>query len=815
MRLTSSVWPNRILFLSLLGAFSLLTREAATASAQPKGTPNGAEQETSPSAALRAAESRTAGGQAFNYAGASSTETRAAVPYLISLGADGEEGSTESLPLKELSAKVEVAGVVAKVQLKQLFSNQGKAPIEALYVFPASTRAAVHAMRMTIGERVVEAKLARRAEARQEYEAAKKEGKRASLLEQQRPNVFTMNVANLMPGDQIAVELTYSELLEPEEGTYELVIPAVVGPRYTGGMDAGESKWTGNPYLKSGTPVPYSFDVKVHLEMGMALKELASPSHPIEVKYASTSSADVTLPDAGGGDRDFILRYRLADKAIEAGLLLYEDPTDGGFFALMMEPPPRPTAAQIPRREYIYLLDVSGSMRGFPLDTAKELMRASLGSLRATDTFNVVLFSGASHVAWPKGSVPATEANLAKAAALIDGQQGGGGTELMGGLTNAYSIPKADEKTSRSVIVITDGYVGVESQSFKFVRERLGEANLFSFGIGSSVNRALIEGMARAGAGASFVVLSKESAPAEATKLRAFIEQPVLTNISMEVKGLATSEVAPEKLPDLFARRPLLVFGRYSGPLKGSITVTGDSGGPFKKVFDLSTLTPSKKNEALVKLWARKWIEQLEDARATRQSPELEEAIARMGLKWKLLTSQTSFVAVDSEVVNKGGEGALVAQPLPLPQGVPESAVGRASGYYSMSRQKTLPGPATTLDLLPSESPPWRPEKATCGRVELSSKGSAGANTQVLLDELATFLKTKHSALCADAKASGATELTLVIDGKGKVSKVEAPTDPKLAWARKIARQLKGLKLSARAISGSGGRVVITLAIGG
>ena len=233
---------------------------------------------------------------------------RSLAPYLYVAGGDP---ATERLPLRETSAHVDVAGVIAHVAVHQVFENGGNKPIEAIYVFPGSTRAAVHGMRMKIGARVVEAHIDRRQAARESYEAARAQGKRASLLEQERPNVFTMNVANIMPGDRIEVQLDYSELLVPEDATYEFVFPTVVGPRYTGGADPQKDQWMANPHLPAGAPSPTAFGIDVHLETGVGIKELASPSHAIDVKYASANVADVKLlRDGGGGNRDFVLRYR-------------------------------------------------------------------------------------------------------------------------------------------------------------------------------------------------------------------------------------------------------------------------------------------------------------------------------------------------------------------------------------------------------------------------------------------------------------------------------------------------------------------------
>jgi Ca-activated chloride channel family protein len=615
-------------------------------------------------------------------------------PYLYVAGGDPRR---DQVPLKKTWAEVDIAGVIAAVRVHQVFENTGSKAIEAVYVFPASTRAAVHAMRMKIGVRTVEAKIERKAEARQQYEAAKQAGQRASLLEQERPNVFTMNVANIMPGDRIEVELDYSELVVPEDSTYEFVYPTVVGPRYAGGADAKADQWMANPHLPAGQAEPYAWDLKVHLQTGIGLKEVSSPSHKIAVHYAGASTADITLDQKGGGNKDFVLRYRLAGDKIETGLLQYEEPASLGrptekFFTLLVEPPKRPALADIPGREYIFVLDVSGSMHGFPIDTTKELMRNLLPKLRPTDHFNLVFFSGANYTWSPKGSRPATEANIREGMDKILKENGGGGTELMGGLEAAYAIPAVGQGVSRTVVVVTDGYVGVEAKAFRFIREHLDEANLFAFGIGSSVNRALIEGMARAGLGEPFVVLGPQKAKAEADKLREMIERPVLTDIRIGFGDSGAYEVAPEKIPDLLALRPLLIYGKYKGDRPTKIELTGRTGrGAWHHTVDLRPADARKENQALRALWARKWVEILEDELHLGGGKPVEDAITNLGLFYNLLTPFTSFVAIDSEVANRGGAQDTVRQPLPMPEGVSNYAV--ASGKIAAPAAAYAPSP--------------------------------------------------------------------------------------------------------------------------
>ena len=357
---------------------------------------------------------------------------------------------------------------------------------------------------MTVGERVIDAEIMERQKARETYEQAKKEGRTASLLEQQRPNVFQMNVANILPGDLIKVELKYTELIEPEDQVYEFVYPAVVGPRYSntpaGGAPDTEA-WVENPYLHQGEGSPYEFGLSVDLDAGLPIAGLASPSHEkdVQVEYQGPAKARAVLaPEKKGGTKDFVLRYQLAGDQIQTGLLLYPGVEDKPeqFFLMMMEPPARVTRESVVPREYIFIVDVSGSMNGFPLNqVAKPLMAKLIEDLRPNEFMNTLLFAGGSEVLSSGGSLPATEANKKKAVAWINRSEGGGGTEILPALKNALALPRT-EGVSRIIVVVTDGYVSVEPEVFELIRQNLGQANLFSFGIGSSVNRFLIDGMA-------------------------------------------------------------------------------------------------------------------------------------------------------------------------------------------------------------------------------------------------------------------------------------------------------------------------------
>ena len=607
-----------------------------------------------------------------------------------------DDPELDQLPMKSVSASVRIAGVIADVVIRQEYANEGGQPLEATYVFPASTQAAVYGMEMTIGERVVTAEIREREEARQEYEEAIEEGYTASLLEQQRPNVFQMTVGNILPGDRILVELRYTETLVPTEGEYEFVYPTVVGPRYSE-IPLAEADprdlFVATPYTREGEPAAYGFDIDVELRTGVPIQSLSSISHDIEVSYPEPGRALVELSDPGGtgGNRDYILRYRLAGDQIESGLLLYEG-EDESFFLFMGQPPERVLEDEIPPREYIFVVDVSGSMSGYPLDVSKALLKDLIEPLRPTDHFNVVLFASGSSVLSPE-SLPASSENVERALGVIDRQGGGGGTRLGAALLRAMQLPRPSEQTSRSIVIATDGYITVEAEVFDLIRGNLGDANVFAFGIGKGVNRFLIEGMARMGSGEPFVVTEPSEAEETADRFREYIRTPVLSGTTFTADGFEIYEVEPVSIPDLLAERPVLVYGKWRGDRQGTVSLRGHTGqGEYGVDIDVSQVTPDESNAALRYLWARRLIATLGDYAGLGFEDEgrVKSHILELGLTYNLLTAYTSFVAVDRVVRNDGTEVVSVEQPQPLPQGVSDEAVGGGRGYATTGIEEVL-----------------------------------------------------------------------------------------------------------------------------
>ncbi len=617
-------------------------------------------------------------------------EEKILAPYFFIEGADPD---TDFLPLKETDVSTTISGVIAETFVTQTYANEGNNPINASYIFPASDSVSIHGMKMQIGDQVITAKIQEREEAKKTFEEAKSEGKSASLLEQQRPNVFSMDVANIMPGDTIRIELHYTEMVASTEGVYEFVFPTVVGPRYASSpqdtKDGPESEakdpddWVASPYFQEGRTPDEKYNITVNLSTGVPITDISCKSHKIQVEKEREDQAKVTLlnPADYAGNRDFILDYKLTGQDVSCGLMLDSDEEEN-YFMLMVQPPERYTPDQLPPREYIFVLDVSGSMYGYPLDTAKDLIRDLISGLKPDDRFNLLLFSNASLKMSPE-SVSATPDHIKRAIDLIDEESGGGGTELAPALREALLIPRT-EGFSRNVIAITDGYISGEKEIFQIINANLADTSFFSFGIGDSVNRYLIDGMAKAGQGEAFVVTDEKDAKDTANRFRTYVEAPLLSDINVSFQGFDAYDLEPTVLPTLFAKRPIILFGKWRGDTNGTIKITGKTGNEdYVKEISVAEIPSSQANNAIRYLWARKRIEQLTDYGGNGTDSKLaKKLVTSLGLKYSMMTPYTSFVAVTETIRNPNADSMDVNQPSVLPLHVSSLSVG---GYTTGS----------------------------------------------------------------------------------------------------------------------------------
>lgn len=612
-------------------------------------------------------------------------EDKTYAPYFF---VESNDPETESFPLKKTDVIVNINGVIAETYITQEYTNEGANPINAKYVFPCSTKAAVHGMTMTVGNQMVRAQIQKKEEAKETFETAKSEGKSASLLTQQAPNVFTMDVANIMPGDTISIELHYTELISPSEGIYQFLFPTVVGSRYVNVDKAKEegtlpslkdTEWLSSPYLPNGETPDCEYNINVNLSTGVPITGLTSKSHKINIDWDDNSIAHISLsnPAEYAGNRDFILEYKLSGEKISSGITLSTGESEN-FFMLNIQPPAHYEPEEIVPREYIFVLDVSGSMNGYPLQTAKQLITNLVSDLDKEDCFNLILFCNDNELLSPK-SLPATKKNINRALKLIDRQEGYGGTELNSAVQAALDLPKK-ENTARSIVIITDGYISGEQETFDIICGNMDDATFFPFGIGTSVNHYLIEGIANAGQGESFVVTDREDAGKTSDLFKTYMEAPLLTDIQITYEGFEAYHIEPVTPSTLYAQKPITLFGKWLGKPSGTVHITGKCGSKdFVADIPVSEDNIDNSNSALPYLWARKRVERLSDFGTYNDNEAIKEEVTRIGLTYSMATSYTSFVAVLETIRNPETESTDVEQPNPLPLQVSNLAIG--SGY--------------------------------------------------------------------------------------------------------------------------------------
>ncbi len=635
-------------------------------------------------------------------------------PYFLVSPKDGE---TADFTLQSTDVHAVISGVIADVVVKQSYTNLGSTPLEAVYVFPASTRSAVYFMEMVIGERTITARIEEKDKARKQYDVAKKQGKKASLLEEERPNIFKMNVANIDPGETVEVTLRYTETLIPADKEYSFVYPTVVGARYKSVKESLDGKKS-IPTSKN-VSTPFEFDISVEVNASLPIQSIECVSHTTKTSQPTKSTAKITLSESTN-EKDFIVRYSLAGAQIETGILTYTDPNGENYFMAMIQPPANVTSGDIPPREYIFIMDVSGSMNGFPLTISKQVLKGILSNLNENDLFNIIYFAGSARM-FARQSQPATPENISKAIEYSNGNTGYGGTELLCALKAAFGLER-ETAYARTFAIFTDGYVSVEKETFDYMREHLGDANFFSFGIGESVNRLLIEGMAHVGCAEPFFAINHNEAKIQAEKFTKYISQPVLTNITYSFNGMDVYDVLPGKVPDVFADRPIILSGKYHNSMKGKLQISGVSGNEHIQQ-EVAIKSDGEENPALSYLWAREKIRLLGDYTTVGKTNELKKQITELGLQYNLLTEYTSFIAIED---NEVPEDYMMNDEPPLAMSLEEEMIP-----ITRQSQVTPPPPPTgALNIIADE-------EAETTEIELID---IGCDDEEELDEDAIFM---------------------------------------------------------------------------
>lgn len=588
-----------------------------------------------------------------------------------------ESGRFVPAPVLHTDVQITVTGIIVRAKLKQEFINpaHGKDDwAEGIYVFPLPDTAAVDHLHMKVGERTIDGQIKERTEAKKVYEQAKEEGKRASVIEQERPNIFTTSVANIAPGDRITVEIEYQETVRYDQGTYSIRFPMVVGPRYIPGtpvimedQSPGQG-WSFDtdrvtdasritpPVTRSKHPInPVS--LSIDLAAGFSPAVIESPSHPILVVTEPDGRRQISLRvEQVPADRDFVLTWRAAAEQTPVATVFTQRHGEESYALVMLTPPawqdqPQAIQTRQPRqphqpREVIFVIDTSGSMAGTSIEQAKAALLMALTRLTAQDRFNVIQFNSVTHVLFSQAQ-PVTTTTIRKAVHYVERLHANGGTEILPALKTALKgIAPAEHL--RQVIFLTDGQVGNEDELFGVIREQLGTSRLFTIGIGSAPNSYFMRKAAEFGRGTFTSVGSTNDVKAQMDAMLRKLERPVLTDITVDGLDRA-DELFPARVPDLYEGEPV-VLALKSKNLPAALTVRGSLGRiPWTSTLDLKEM-PTR--EGITVHWARRKIDSLMDQQQYgREESSLRQAVLDVALAHHLVSKYTSLVAVDHEPI--------------------------------------------------------------------------------------------------------------------------------------------------------------------
>ena len=590
-----------------------------------------------------------------------------------------EEGFYHQLPKLDTKVRIRIDGMVASATVDQAFTNNNGKPIEAIYVFPLPDQAAVYEMQMLINDRLITSKVQKRAQAKKTYEKAKKAGKRASLTEQERPNIFTNSVANIMPNDTIIVRLKYVDYLDYRRGVFSLRYPMVVGPRYIPGNEIKSysgSGWSYDtdqvrdasritpPLLPGGQRTGNTIALEVDLETGLELDEISSVSHEITIVDRGPGSRLIKLKNLNTiPNRDFVLQYSIKQGTEPKAALFTAKKNNEDYFMLMALPPVELKEDHLPK-EMIFVIDVSGSMSGESIRQAQLGLIKAINSLGERNLFNIIPFND-TYSTFYKYPVLATEMNKKNAVKYVSRLEAGGGTYALPALI--HGMRQAGEIGAVSMIFfITDGAVGNENQLLRNIKANLGDSRLFCIGIGSAPNAFLLRKAAQIGRGTFTFISNSKEIQDKMDGLLQQVNMPVLTDIQLNLSGEV--DLQPELINDLFHGEPLLVFGKLDSLTKQDVFFTGRStAGKFEEKLALE-LDKGKSDPAIPTLWARKKISVLMDEYRLG-NVLIWKDIVDLALEHNLVTKFTSFVAGENRIINMPQDLVSLAVPTDLPAG--------------------------------------------------------------------------------------------------------------------------------------------------
>lgn len=607
-----------------------------------------------------------------------------------------------------------ISGLVARVSVKQQFRNTSPDWVEGIYVFPLPDGAAVDRMRLHIGERLIEGEIQEKEQAKKTYEQAKKTGRKTSLVEQQRANLFTTSVANVAPGELVVIEIEYLENIRFDEGSFSIRFPMTLTPRYISGRalpDKIGSGWSPDtddvtdaslitpPQVRSSPG--HQISLRATVNAGMPLGIIASRYHPVDIaekndRYTVTLSGDTVAMD-----HDFELVWRPLPSAAPRAMVFTETIEGKPYYLLMVLPADQEAAAPATMpRETIFVVDTSGSMHGVSITQAKRAMQLALKGLKAGDLFNIIEFNSTTTALYPQ-SVPASSTNIRAASRFVQQLQANGGTEMRPALSRALASTPS-ESHLRQIVFITDGSVGYEDELFSMIEDRLGDARLFTVGIGSAPNSWFMRKAAAAGRGSYTFISALHEVREKMDRLFRKLEHPQVTNIEVQWPSGAVVDSFPSTIPDLYLGEPVSVRVKSSTDFRPGDTVL-ISGNSIAGAWSTSLPVHSAlQSPGVAGLWARARIGELMDAERRHGDPdEIRSAIVETALAHHLVSKYTSLVAVDKTPLRPSGE-PLQSERVPnlMPYGQSSNAIFGFPATASNAPMLRLTGLACLLAAL-------------------------------------------------------------------------------------------------------------------
>ena len=585
-------------------------------------------------------------------------------------------------PILRTDVQINVTGMIARATVKQHFCNPDTTWKEGIYVFPLPEDAAVDHLRMHIGQRVIEGRIQERQQARKEYEQARSEGKKASLVEQERPNIFTTSVANIGPHEEIVIEIEYQHVVQYDTGAFRLRFPMVVAPRYIPGQPVTPNEITVDTFDGSGWAVSTDqvrdasritppvlhpgqgkinpVNLQVHLDTGFSLQHITSSYHNIDIKQDSATGYKLTLGNNTHADRDFELIWT-PEPAEQPRAAFFSEHKNGKQYGLIMMLPPEQTSGEVLNREVIFVIDTSGSMSGTSIVQAKAGLELALAELKPGDRFNIIQFNSYTELLFQIPQ-PVTHQSLRQAGNYVRNLQAQGGTEMATALQAALN-QTTEHAAVKQVIFLTDGSIGNEDELFRIIRQQLGNSRLFTVGIGSAPNSHFMSRAADFGRGTYTYIGKVEEVQEKMQILFNKLQHPVLTDIQLTWGDNLTVEAWPQKIPDLYLGEPLLI-SLEAASLPETLHISGMvSNSKWNSTMKLQN---GKKQTGISVLWARKKIAALMDQLNSRtEQDEVRQMIIDTALAHHLVSKFTSLVVIDVTPV-RVREEILKSQSVPV-----------------------------------------------------------------------------------------------------------------------------------------------------